>query len=104
MFNDVTKETQWEVPTHPATGETRTRQGRTCAASMLVKHRRLARRRLSGRSRPVTLQPGGGEAMVKEFRRRDRVRGSEFRGKLAELESHCNSAKRGGDLGLRPRQ
>ncbi|PAA76261.1 hypothetical protein BOX15_Mlig003072g5 [Macrostomum lignano] len=96
--NDVTKETQWEVPTHPATGDGGHGRGGTVRClHLLVKHRG-SRRPSSWKEQTVTRSQEEAEAMVKEFRRRI-VSGEASFEQLAELESHCNSAKRGGDLG-----
>lgn len=67
------------------------------ASHLLVKHRDV-RRPSSWKEEVVTRSPEEALALVQEFERRLRAGEADF-AQLASVESHCSSAKRGGDLG-----
>ncbi|KAL6777439.1 PIN4 [Auxenochlorella protothecoides x Auxenochlorella symbiontica] len=71
------------------------------ASHLLVKHRD-SRRPSSWKEAQVTRSREEAESMIAEFHRQLTFGQADF-AELARKESHCSSARAGGDLGLFPR-
>ncbi|KAJ3177967.1 Peptidyl-prolyl cis-trans isomerase NIMA-interacting protein 1 [Gaertneriomyces sp. JEL0708] len=90
-FNAATGESVWDKPNGAAGDQVR-------ASHLLVKHRD-SRRPSSWREENITRTKEEALAKITGFRERI-VNGGEDLGTLAQTESDCSSAKRGGDLGF----
>ena len=102
-YNTVTQESVWERPTASASGGGGSGGGgggaNTVRAShLLVKHKG-SRNPSSWKEKQVTRSKEEATKMVEDFRRRILDGEISFED-LAKKESHCNSASKGGDLGV----
>lgn len=86
-FNTHTNESRWDPPKHD----------KVQASHILVKHCK-SRRPSSWKESNITRSKAEALQMVKEFRVRI-MNGEDF-AMIAQLESDCSSARKGGDLGL----
>lgn len=97
--NTATGESVWERPTAPAAAAAAAAGGGKVRAShILVKHRD-SRNPSSWKEPQVTRSKEEALHMIQEYRRRIEAGEATFE-QLATTESHCSSAKRGGDLGV----
>lgn len=108
-FNTVTNQSQWEVPTSPATAEPQ--EGQIRASHILVKHKD-SRRPSSWKQETIERTADEAMEIMKKLRadlvakveaepdaeKKKELMKKEFHD-LATKESDCNSAKKGGDLG-----
>lgn len=92
-LNIYTKESQWEMPTGPASREAAT----VDASHLLVKHRE-SRRPASWRCDNITKSKDEALAELEKFEDQIKSKEKSFQ-ELASEYSDCSSAKRGGDLG-----
>lgn len=97
FYNTVTGESVWERPTAPAKKPGGGGSGKVQASHILVKHRD-SRNPSSWKEPVVTRTKEEALRMIQDYRRRI-VAGEVTFEQLATTESHCSSAKRGGDLG-----
>merc|ERR1712039_900337 len=95
-YNTATKESQWEKPAGPSSsGGSEPKKVR--ASHLLVKHRN-SRRPASWKSDNITRSKEEAIEMLKQFKAQIDSGEVTFEA-LAQRESDCSSAKRGGDLG-----
>ena len=101
-LNIYTKESQWELPTSPATGggSSGGNSGpeQVQCSHLLVKHRD-SRRPASWREDPITRSKEEALQILAGYREQI-VTGKATFSELASKYSDCSSAKRGGDLGM----
>ncbi|XP_046844043.1 peptidyl-prolyl cis-trans isomerase NIMA-interacting 1-like [Xenia sp. Carnegie-2017] len=90
-FNTRTKESQWEKPCDGEDG------GKVRASHLLVKHNE-SRRPSSWRQDKITRSKDEALEILQEYMKQIKSEEKTF-SELAETESDCSSAKRGGDLG-----
>ncbi|EDQ88122.1 uncharacterized protein MONBRDRAFT_33031 [Monosiga brevicollis MX1] len=99
-FNTATQESVWERPTAAASSKGSTAQSsgpsKVRASHILAKHRD-SRRPSSWRQNTITRTKAEAIEIIKRHREAI-AQGADF-AKIAETESDCSSAKRGGDLG-----
>lgn len=91
----MTGETQWEVPTGPATAGA---GGGTVRASHILAKHTGSRRPASWRQDPITRSKAEAIERIKAFRAEIEEGKKDF-AEIARTESDCSSAKAGGDLG-----
>jgi len=92
-MNIYTKESQWEIPTEPATE----RPGKVTASHLLVKHRG-SRRPQNWRGETITRSKEEALELLAGYRQMILSKQATF-AELAEQHSDCSSARKGGDLG-----
>ncbi|XP_055524135.1 putative peptidyl-prolyl cis-trans isomerase dodo [Wyeomyia smithii] len=95
-LNTYTKESQWDLPTTPASPE----QGaaEVQCAHLLVKHKD-SRRPSSWREENITRSKGDALRLLEGYKKQIKS-GEATLPELAQQFSDCSSAKRGGDLGM----
>jgi NIMA-interacting peptidyl-prolyl cis-trans isomerase 1 len=98
-YNAATGESLWERPTGAAAAPKKAApaSGKVQASHILVKHKG-SRNPSSWKEPVVTRSKDEALAMVRAYRERI-ASGQVTFAELAATESHCSSAKRGGDLG-----
>ncbi|CAH1716725.1 peptidyl-prolyl cis-trans isomerase NIMA-interacting 1-like [Aphis gossypii] len=99
-LNLLTKESQWSVPTKPAsenTASTNSGPEQVQCSHLLVKHEK-SRRPSSWREERITRSKSEAIDIIKSYREQI-VSGKASFAELAQKYSDCSSAKRGGDLG-----
>lgn len=97
-LNTITKESQWDAPTKPATADGNHEKKIQCS-HLLVKHagsRRPASHRQEG---PITRTKEEAEKLLIKYREQIVSEEVSFE-EMAEKYSDCSSGKRGGDLGM----
>jgi NIMA-interacting peptidyl-prolyl cis-trans isomerase 1 len=97
-INQVTQETQWDMPTEPATGG---EASQVRASHLLVKHNK-SRRPSSWREDNITRSEDEARKLIDQYRD-DISNSGNIPGRFAELAkqfSDCSSAQKGGDLGF----
>ncbi|XP_065350880.1 putative peptidyl-prolyl cis-trans isomerase dodo [Cloeon dipterum] len=99
FLNKYTKESQWDTPNEPAQpAASDGGPGKVQCSHLLVKHNK-SRRPSSWREANITRTEDEALELVKGYREQI-VSGKFTLAELAEKNSDCSSAKRGGDLGL----
>ncbi|XP_058812813.1 putative peptidyl-prolyl cis-trans isomerase dodo [Topomyia yanbarensis] len=94
-LNTFTKESQWDLPTSPATSE---EKSEVQCAHLLVKHKD-SRRPSSWREENITRSKNEALRILEGYRKQIKS-GEATLAELAVQYSDCSSAKRGGDLGM----
>eukprot|EP00842_Homolaphlyctis_polyrhiza_P003825 jgi/Hompol1/4443/HPOL_000205-RA len=106
-FNPETKESHWEKPVgndvsikplDKSSSSAESNNGSVRASHLLVKHNQ-SRRPSSWKEQNITRSKEEAYAMIAEFRRLI-VSGETDLATLAQTESDCSSAAKGGDLGV----
>ncbi|XP_065080464.1 putative peptidyl-prolyl cis-trans isomerase dodo [Ochlerotatus camptorhynchus] len=95
-LNIYTKESQWDLPTKPASPEQDTAEVQ--CAHLLVKHKG-SRRPSSWREDNITRSKSEALEILEGYRKKIQS-GDATLPALAQQYSDCSSAKRGGDLGM----
>lgn len=95
-LNIYTKESQWDLPTKPASPEQDTAEVQ--CAHLLVKHKG-SRRPSSWREDNITRSKSEALGILEGYRKQIQS-GEVTLPELAQQYSDCSSAKRGGDLGM----
>lgn len=94
-LNLHTKESQWELPTAPATESSS--KPEIAASHLLIKHKD-SRKPSSWREENITRTKAEARKILEEFKTQIES-GDATLAELAKINSDCSSAKRGGDLG-----